>query len=113
MAIDLTAVAASSENHAVARTGGLRLPSRRPRMTRRDRKFFTEQLGLLLETGTPLVSALDLIARQASNPALEDAVGGLAESVREGSTFAAALRARPDAFPATYATLIEASERGD
>ena len=74
MAIDLTAVAASSENHAVARTGGLRLPSRRPRMTRRDRKFFTEQLGLLLETGTPLVSALDLIARQAASPALEDAV---------------------------------------
>ena len=112
MAIDLTAVVVSSEDHALARSGGLRLPGRRPRMTRRDRKFFTEQLGLLLETGTPLVSALDLIARQASNPALEDAVGGIAEAVREGSTFAAALRARPDAFPATYATLIEASERG-
>jgi type II secretory pathway component PulF len=112
MAIDLTAVAAGSEDREAARTGGLTLPRRRQRVSRRDRKFFTEQLGLLLETGTPLVSALDLIARQAVNPALGDVVGRIANAVREGSTFTAALRAHPAAFPGTYATLIEASERG-
>lgn len=88
------------------------LPARRARVTRRDRKFFTEQLALLLETGTPLVSALDLLAEQAASPALRDAVTALAGAVREGATFSEALRARPADFPATYATLIEASEQG-
>ena len=112
MALDLTAIKSVSGDKLPAPAGQLTLPRRRKRVSRRDRKFFTEQLALLLETGTLLVSALDLITRQAENPALIDAVGAVADAVREGSTFAQALRLRPETFPSTYATLIEASERG-
>lgn len=93
-------------------TKSLQFPSRTKRISRTDRKFFTEQLALLLETGTPLVSALDLIAVQADNSGLKAAVESIANAVREGSTFASALRAHPEAFPSTYATLVEASEQG-
>lgn len=112
MAIDVAAV------HSARAGGGRRaprpvtLPARRKRVTRADRKFFTEQLALLLETGTPLVAALDLIAAQAATPALAETVGAVATAVREGATFSEALRQHPRAFPSTYATLIQASEQG-
>lgn len=112
MAIDLTAARSGSATSKPLASRQLQLPFLRPRVSRSDRKFFTEQLALLLETGTSLVAGLDLINEQAPAPALKEAVEAIAEAVREGSTFSAALRTQPEAFPSTYATLIEASEQG-
>ncbi len=85
-------------------------PSRR--VTARDRKFFTEQLALMLETGSSLVAALELMTAQASSPALAETLTGVTDGVKDGATLAAALAAYPEAFPGTYATLIKAAEDG-
>lgn len=85
---------------------------RRSRVTARDRKFFTEQLALMLETGSSLVSALELMAEQSSSPALPETLESVVTGVRDGASLAAALAAHPDAFPPTYSTLIRAAEEG-
>lgn len=77
-----------------------------------DRKFFTEQLALLLETGNSLVESLILISSQTSNPGLRRVVDDVREQIEGGMVFSSALATHPELFPTTYTTLIRSSEDG-
>ena len=77
-----------------------------------DRMFFTEQLALLLETGENLHGALNVIAAQTGNPAMQRIVEQLAEDISEGKSFAVALASHGEVFSTTYVNLIAASESG-
>jgi type II secretory pathway component PulF len=74
--------------------------------------IFTEQLSLLLETGTPLHSSLAALQKQTGNPAMAGVIGGLTECIAEGKTFSAALSQYPEVFPSTYVHLVAAAENG-
>ncbi len=76
----------------------------------RDRMAFTEQLALLLETGMPLHTALQNLARQAGNPAMREIVNDLVAEVESGQRFASALAKHPELFASTYVNLVSASE---
>ncbi len=84
----------------------------KPKVTAKDRMFFTEQLALLLETGTSLHAALGIMKQQAGNPALREMLDGIGTEVSEGSTFARSLSRFPEVFSSTYVNLIGASEKG-
>jgi len=78
----------------------------------RDRMFFTEQLSLLLETGTALHAALKALKKQAENPEMRRVIEGLEDTISEGKSFSVALQQYPDLFPGTYANLVAAAEIG-
>jgi type IV pilus assembly protein PilC len=82
------------------------------RVTTRDRKFFTEQLALLLETGNTLTSSLEIISSQAENKALSQVIDDIIDQINGGKPFSVALTKYPDIFSSTYTTLIAASEKG-
>ena len=84
----------------------------KPRVTEKDRMFFTEQLALLLETGTSLHAALGIMQQQTRNPALREMLEEIAVDVSEGSTFGNALARHGEVFSSTYVNLISASEKG-
>jgi type II secretory pathway component PulF len=78
----------------------------------RDRMFFTEQLSLLLETGTALHAALRALKKQAENPEMLRIIEGLEDKISEGKSFSVALQQYPDLFPGTYVNLVAAAETG-
>ncbi len=78
----------------------------------KDRIFFTEQLSLLLETGTPLHAALKALGSQVDNPAMRKIIDGLFEQVTSGKSFSHALSQYPDLFPVSYINLVAAAEEG-
>lgn len=78
----------------------------------RERMFFTEQLSLLLETGTPLHAALKALGRQVDSPALGGIIDGLQEHITSGKSFSWALAQYPELFPGTYVKLVAAAEEG-
>lgn len=78
----------------------------------RDRRFFTEQMALLLSTGTSLHAALRALREQLRSPAMLALVDRLVEDVGEGSQFSKALAQHPAVFSQTYVNLIAASENG-
>jgi type II secretory pathway component PulF len=78
----------------------------------KDRIFFTEQLSLLLETGTPLHTALRAIGNQVENPGMLGIINGLSEHVTAGKSFSWALAQYPEMFPVTYVHLVAAAEQG-
>ncbi len=77
-----------------------------------DRKFFTEQMALLLETGTPLQQSLQALRKQLDNPAMIDLVDQMIEDIGQGLQFSAALAKHPAVFSTTYTNLVAASEDG-
>ncbi len=74
--------------------------------------FFTEQLSLLLETGTAIYPSLQSLKTQISNPAMVSVVDGLMEDVGEGKSLSAAMSRFPNLFNMTYVHLVGAAERG-
>lgn len=88
----------------------LSLPPRRARPS--ELILFTRQLETMLEAGLPLLSTLETLHEQATDPALREAVDGVRSDVEQGSTLTEAMARRPHCFPPLYAGLIRAGEEG-
>lgn len=115
MAINLPTQATKPSSSCTAaqdQNGFLARRIRNRSITARERIFFTEQLSLLLETGTSLHTALQTIEGQAENPTLAKVISGLRREITSGKSFSYALAQYPGVFPLTYVKLVEASEGG-
>ncbi len=112
MPLEITAAqqAARTKNKPAKSAARKRGSRRKPGM--RDRIFFTEQLSLLLETGTPLHAALQALGSQMDNPAMREIIDGLNEHVTSGKSFSYALAQFPELFPVAYINLVAAAENG-
>ena len=78
----------------------------------KERKFFTGQLALLLETGTSLQLSLQALKKQLVNPAMISMVSELLTDIEEGRQLSFALGKHPQVFSSTYVNLVGASEDG-
>src|SRR5687768_14652128 len=111
MALELQSSAAASAS--AARGPAVERPAfLRRRAGDADRMFFTEQLALLLETGSNLYTALRALAGQTQNPAMVAVIESLAGDIAEGRPLSQALQKHPQLFSANYVNLIAASEHG-
>jgi type II secretory pathway component PulF len=82
------------------------------KISSKDRIFFTEQLALMLETGTSLHVALQGIQTQMKNRVLLKVVDDLLSDISEGRTFSFALSRHPGVFSTTYETASSAHQTG-
>jgi type II secretory pathway component PulF len=78
----------------------------------KERRFFTEQMSLLLETGTPMQASLQAMKKQLDNPAMLELIDQLIEDIGQGMQFSSALAKHPTVFSTTYTNLVAASEEG-
>jgi type IV pilus assembly protein PilC len=74
--------------------------------------MFSRQLALLLESGTDIVTALDLLQEQTDNKTLRKIIGEVASDIRAGSALSLALSKHPRAFSPMYHRAIAAGEQG-
>jgi type IV pilus assembly protein PilC len=78
----------------------------------RDIVIFTRQFSTMINSGLPLVQALDILAQQSENPALKDVTRQVVFDVESGNTVADALRKHPKAFSELYVNMVAAGEAG-
>ena len=88
------------------------LASFAPRVKPAEVVMFSRQLALLLESGTDIVTSLDLLQDQIDNPTLGSIVGDIASDIRGGSPLSTALSKHPRAFSQMYHRAIAAGEQG-
>jgi type IV pilus assembly protein PilC len=74
--------------------------------------MFSRQLALLLESGTDIVTALDLLQGQITNQTFRRMVGDVASDIRGGSSLSMAMSKHPRAFSEMYYRAIAAGEQG-
>ncbi|MEJ2365588.1 MAG: type II secretion system F family protein [Deltaproteobacteria bacterium] len=74
--------------------------------------FFTSQLALMLEVGTPLTNALAAMEKQTNNPAFKAVIRVLHRDIEEGQQLSDAMRRHPRIFNHVYVSMIKAGETG-
>jgi type IV pilus assembly protein PilC len=84
----------------------------KPSIKTRDLVIFTRQFATMIDSGLPLVQALDILGSQSENLALRDQVKVIKEKVESGSTFADALKSFPETFDDLFVNLVAAGEVG-
>jgi len=82
------------------------------RITLKHRILFSERLAILLETGVPLHSSLEILCKQEDNPNVKRLLETILQDVSSGDSFSSAIARHPQLFTSSYVNLIAASERG-
>ena len=78
----------------------------------RDIVIFTRQFSTMINSGLPLVQALDILSKQSENPALQAVTRQVVFDVESGHTVADALAKHPKAFSDLYVNMVAAGEAG-
>jgi type IV pilus assembly protein PilC len=74
--------------------------------------MFSRQLALLLEAGTDIVTALELLQDQTTNHTLKSVIADVVSDIRAGSSLSKAMSKHPRAFSQLYYRAISAGEQG-
>jgi type IV pilus assembly protein PilC len=78
----------------------------------RDVLLLSRQLALLIQSGIDIVTSLELLRNQMTNPVLKTAVTDIINELKAGKTLAAAFSKYPNIFPPMYSRAIAAGEQG-
>src|SRR3989449_9765904 len=78
----------------------------------RDVVIFTRQFATMINSGLPLVQALDILQQQTENKVLADVTRQVVYDVESGHTLADALRKHPKAFSDLFVNMVAAGEAG-
>lgn len=69
-------------------------------------------LSDLLESGVPLLRAIEILAEQTTHKGLQEVIVDLASRVADGASFADACRKHPEVFSSLAVSIIHAGEEG-
>ena len=78
----------------------------------RDLVIFSRQLSTMIDSGLPIVQALDLLGSQEANPHFKKVQLAVKADVETGMPFGDALRKHPSVFSPLYCSLVTAGEIG-
>jgi type IV pilus assembly protein PilC len=78
----------------------------------RDMVVFTRQFATMVNSGLPLVQALDILAQQTENKTLAGVTRQVVYDVESGNTLADALEKHKRAFTTLYVNMVAAGEAG-
>ncbi len=78
----------------------------------KDIVIFTRQFSTMINSGLPLVQALDILSKQSENKALQEVTRQVVYDVESGHTVADALAKHPKAFGDLYVNMVAAGEAG-
>lgn len=73
--------------------------------------MFSRQLALLLESGTDIVTSLELLQSQAENGSFKKVLGQIIADLRDGNRLSAALQKHPKVFPQMYVQSLIVGEQ--
>jgi type II secretory pathway component PulF len=74
--------------------------------------FFTSQLSLMLEIGTPLKNALEAIQNQTKNADFKEVIQTMLRDVEEGQQLSDAMKRHPHVFSNVFNSMVKAGETG-
>ena len=75
-----------------------------------DLVIFSRQLATMVDSGIPLVQALDVLAEQIEKPGFQAVVAGLRDNIETGSSLSEALSRHPGIFSALFVNMVRAGE---
>ncbi|MCW2544528.1 MAG: pilC [Frankiales bacterium] len=80
------------------------------KVPRKDLMHFSRQLAVFIKAGIPILEALEVIREELPNKHFLSILDALVDDLQGGATFADALSAHEDAFPAYYVGILRSAE---
>jgi type IV pilus assembly protein PilC len=74
--------------------------------------LFSRQLALLLESGTDIVTSMELLQEQTTNATFKKTLGAVANDIRGGMSMSAAMSKHPKVFSPLFHRVLAAGEQG-
>ncbi len=90
----------------------IKIPGFGPKVKGKDVVIFTRQFATMIDSGLPIVQALDILSKQTENKAFKKVLFGVKEVVETGGTLADGMRKFPAAFDELFVNMVEAGENG-
>ncbi len=87
-------------------------PKTSGKIAMRDIVIFTRQFSTMINSGLPLVQALDILSKQTESASLAAVTRQVVFDVESGHTVADALAKHPNAFTDLYVNMVAAGEAG-
>ena len=75
-----------------------------------DIVIFSRQLATMVDSGIPLVQAMDILHDQIEKPNFKKVIGTIRDDIETGSSFSDALLKHPDVFSPLYINMVKAGE---
>jgi type IV pilus assembly protein PilC len=72
----------------------------------------SRELAIMMETGVPIIEALEALEKHAENKLVKDALARAHSDLSQGKTIAQAMAALPQVFPSVYVSMIRTAEAG-
>ncbi|MDP2921817.1 MAG: type II secretion system F family protein [Candidatus Omnitrophota bacterium] len=72
--------------------------------------IFSRQLATMVDSGIPLVQALDILCEQIEKPVFKGIVGKIRDDIETGSSLSDALARHPAVFSGLYINMVKAGE---
>lgn len=88
--------------------GKARLGSKKIKLE--DVVIFSRQLATMVDSGIPLVQAMDILYDQIERPNFKEIVATIRDDIEVGSSFSDALLKHPSAFSPLYVSMVKAGE---
>lgn len=82
------------------------------RVSKRSLSVFTRQFSTMLNAGLPLLTCLEILAKQTESTGLRRVLGDVRGDVEGGLSLADALRRQPKVFDNLYVNMVESGETG-
>ena len=86
--------------------------SRGKKVTAKDITLFTRQLATMMRSGVPLLQALDIGIKGASNPGVSRLLNDVRADIEAGASLSDAFSRRPAYFDKLFCNLVKAGEQG-
>jgi type IV pilus assembly protein PilC len=80
------------------------------KVPRRELMHFSRQMAVFMRAGIPVLEALEVMTQELGNKEFARVLAEMAESLREGATFAGAAAMHPKAFPPYYLGILGSAE---
>lgn len=88
----------------------LQLELTKQKVPRRELMHFSRQMAVFMRAGIPVLEALEVMTEELGNREFARVLAEMADSLREGETFAGAASLHPKAFPPYYLGILRSAE---
>ena len=106
----VTHVRKVAESRPIVASGKAHLLRRRKPGNRRDRMLFTQQMAMMLRSGSRVVPALTAIGSQVEKPRWREVIEDVSRKVEGGASLSEAMGDHPSSFDRTFRAIIAAGE---
>jgi len=106
----VTHVRKVAESRPIVASGKAHLLRRRRPGSRRDRMLFTQQMAMMLRSGSRVVPALTAVGSQVEKPRWRQVIEDVSHKVEGGASLSEAMADHPTSFDRTFRAIIAAGE---